>query len=1324
MGDRFTILDNVMPLNQCPDTRMLEQLLLGKLPAEQFELLSDHLEKCSTCTKSAETLVPADEVTNALRAVTPLGGDEELLAQAIERGKQLGSQAPTLQPDATAIGSAAEAPAEFQTAAGLTLQNGQAELTFLVPAQQPDELGRLGSYRILQILGVGGMGIVFRAEDPALRRQVALKVMKPSVALNRSARDRFLREAQFTAAIEHDNIVAIYQVGEDQGVPFIAMPLLKGESLKTRLERDGKLPQTDVLRIGREIASGLAAAHERDLIHRDIKPDNVWLEEKTNRARILDFGLVRAASEDAGLTQSGTVMGTPRYMAPEQAMGQDVDFRCDLFSLGAVLYHLVSGKLPFEGSNVTATLMAVVQKDPLPLDRVVSGLHPTLSKLIHKLMAKDREKRPGSAKEVAKLLVAIHQDLRQSTSKRPESPSTANVANIEVERREPSGVSPAETPPALTGELPPSHSNSSSVENNAQQRLLSPAEPISALPVILTEPPATISGRNASKRTQASTDRRPPGKPPVKKLLAALGAGGILLALLGIIVIKITNKDGKETTIRVPEGNEIDVAAEPGSKVSIRQQSEKDAYSPPMKVDVAAESANKVSMRSESDKAENIKPLTDEAALAEYFALNRRAAEKALAVGGPNSFVGLEDTAKHQWHFAQHGETLPDGPFLVRKWSIMNSTTATNADLEVLRGLRHIRDINLGTAFHRLDAGALQHIAAIRAPLEYLSFHTPIKTSDLSSLPSFQQLHSIGVLGPDVDDQWAFVKKLPHLRFLGVNTGPWPDLTLLSEFPQLRVLLLTGEAPDPTAVSQLQQKNPHLRVLSSSDGKQFRVAGKDPLREAIPGLLQAGLPLTAHLFDGTSKPVNPEEVDALFASGVNYLFCYVIPPEIRLPLEQRQQLTLLALEHLQASGQQEADLLAAALSERTDLRSLNLQNSDLTDAGLKHLEALIGLSSLDVLGTKVTPTGLKAFRAAVPGCALISSEGTLEPDYLLEPAGANHSLSVTLDDKQDRAVAEWVLSLGGQLQLQIGSEPNLRSWNALPLPTESFDVVWVQIDSNQTIGDADLQRFSSLPSLNHLILHHDQQITDTGLASLTRMPSLVSLCLEATNVTDKGLEHLGNISTLSVLDLSDTGITISGLRSLKRLPLRNLGLSRTQIKYSELADVAELFPDLEYIQGKNFLGEIGDGLAPLSVLTHLRGILVDSNDLRAGPPHFLERFPALREVYLAYSSMPSGTASRFNQLPKITTLSLASVTMDDSALEEFSSNQTLENLILQSLPMNDSQLKSLTTMTKLRELTLRETQVTKSGVLEFQSLRPDVSIRGDFDLPATTEVQK
>jgi serine/threonine protein kinase/formylglycine-generating enzyme required for sulfatase activity/WD40 repeat protein len=483
--------------------------------------------------------MPQDEITQAIRARRVLTGDEGAVALAAEKGKLLSSQLQTMQPDETVIGDNVQIPPADPNATVTfgSVQTPDEALNFLAPAQGPDELGRLGDYRILELLGMGGMGMVFRAEDARLKRQVALKVMKPSVAASRTAKDRFLREAQFTAAIEHDNIVQIFQVGEDNGVPFIAMPFLKGESLKTRQERVGRMSQKDVLKVGIQVAAGLAAAHDRNLIHRDIKPDNIWIEEKTGRAKILDFGLVRATSEDAGLTQSGMVMGTPRYMAPEQALGQDVDHRCDLFSLGSVLYHLASGKLPFEGSNVTATLMAVVQKDPKPLDAVISGLDPAFCDMIARLMRKNRDDRPKSAVEVAKALTAILQKLKQVDPTVTKAEST------------PKPVAELAKPEKAAGE-------------------------IEALPVIVTEPVASLATKKAvkPKDAPAASSLQPPGKPPRRRFLAAAGAGGILLALLGIIVITIRDKDGKETVIRVPEGTEIDVAAEPGSKVTIRQE--------------------------------------------------------------------------------------------------------------------------------------------------------------------------------------------------------------------------------------------------------------------------------------------------------------------------------------------------------------------------------------------------------------------------------------------------------------------------------------------------------------------------------------------------------------------------------------------------------------------------------------------------------------------------------------------------------------------------------------------------------------------------------
>jgi WD40 repeat protein len=279
----------------------------------------------------------------------------------------------------------------------------------LAPPEAPGEVGRLGPYRVFKVLGAGGMGVVLEGEDPQLHRPVALKVMLPAIAANPSSRQRFLREARAAAAIEHDNIVAIYHVGEDRGVPFLAMPLLKGESLEDRLRREKRLPPADVLRVGREVARGLAAAHERGLVHRDIKPGNIWLEAPRGRVKILDFGLARSTGGgDGHLTQQGAIVGTPAYMAPEQASSSGVDARADLFSLGCVLYHAATGEPPFRGADLISTLMAVATSDPIPPRVVAPDIPPALSDLILRLLAKEPAARPATARAVAGQLRGMH----------------------------------------------------------------------------------------------------------------------------------------------------------------------------------------------------------------------------------------------------------------------------------------------------------------------------------------------------------------------------------------------------------------------------------------------------------------------------------------------------------------------------------------------------------------------------------------------------------------------------------------------------------------------------------------------------------------------------------------------------------------------------------------------------------------------------------------------------------------------------------------------------------------------------------------------------
>ncbi len=323
------------------------------------------------------------------------------------------------------------------------------ELTdFLAPAEAADEIGRLGPYRVLTVLGAGGMGVVFKALDPFLQRLVALKAMLPSLAASATARERFLREARAAAAIKHDHIVTIHQVGEDRGAPYLAMEFLSGEPLDERLKREGALPTSEVVRIGREIAEALDAAHQIGLIHRDIKPANIWLETRgagrgtrgeqvglaprpsslPPRVKLLDFGLARAAGKESQLTQQGAIIGTPAFMAPEQATGKEVDARCDLFSLGCVLYRMCTGELPFKGQDTISTLMAVVNAKPPPPRQINPRVPEKLAGLIMNLLEKTPADRPASAREVIEALQDMPIDKTAEMASAP-SPKKAKLAS-------------------------------------------------------------------------------------------------------------------------------------------------------------------------------------------------------------------------------------------------------------------------------------------------------------------------------------------------------------------------------------------------------------------------------------------------------------------------------------------------------------------------------------------------------------------------------------------------------------------------------------------------------------------------------------------------------------------------------------------------------------------------------------------------------------------------------------------------------------------------------------------------------------------------------
>jgi serine/threonine protein kinase len=305
-------------------------------------------------------------------------------------------------------------------------------LNFLRPGETADSLGKLGPYEVTGIIGRGAMAVVLKADDAGLRRMVAVKVLAPELAADSAARKRFLREGQAAAAVVHPHVVAIHGVGEEDDLPYLVMEYVDGVSLDHTILEDWPLPTEEIVRIGSQVADGLAAAHRRGLIHRDIKPANILLEGGDRRVKITDFGLARAAG-DASLTRTGEVAGTPLFMSPEQAEGRPIDQRTDLFSLGSVLYLMCTGRQPFLADSPLAVMRRVCDDTPRPIRELNPDIPEWLVAIVNRLLRKDPAARFQTAQEVTYLL-------RRRLDERTDGGRPPNV-----------GTGPAATGPAATG---------------------------------------------------------------------------------------------------------------------------------------------------------------------------------------------------------------------------------------------------------------------------------------------------------------------------------------------------------------------------------------------------------------------------------------------------------------------------------------------------------------------------------------------------------------------------------------------------------------------------------------------------------------------------------------------------------------------------------------------------------------------------------------------------------------------------------------------------------------------------------------------------------
>ena len=294
---------------------------------------------------------------------------------------------------------------------------------YMDPSDRKDLLGIIPGYEIKDVLGQGGMGIVFRAEQPKLKRTVAIKMMKREFAAKTATRKRFLKEAQAAASINNPHSVTIHAVGVHK-VPYFVMECIEGQSLEKKLEQEGTLGELEVLRIASQIAKGLAATHEQGLVHRDVKPANILLENGVERAKLVDFGVV-CALEEARMTVEGELVGTVAYMSPEQTQSRNIDYRSDLFSLGSVIYTMCTGHSPFRSKNVLAAANRINNDSPRPIEQSNSEISQDLRSIIFRLLEKNPENRYQSANEVADDLLKLMQ-IRDPVNPPQQNPSEAS----------------------------------------------------------------------------------------------------------------------------------------------------------------------------------------------------------------------------------------------------------------------------------------------------------------------------------------------------------------------------------------------------------------------------------------------------------------------------------------------------------------------------------------------------------------------------------------------------------------------------------------------------------------------------------------------------------------------------------------------------------------------------------------------------------------------------------------------------------------------------------------------------------------------------------
>ncbi len=939
--------------------------------------------------------------------------------------------------DPTAVPSAAGDIDQTRTAA---LSAAHPAVAFGPPVQT-GEAGTLGPYRIVKELGKGGMGSVYAAVDTRLDRKLALKMMLPAFAADRDAKERFLREAKAAAKVNHDNVVTVYEADERGGVPYIAMQFLEGLPLDEYLKKKGSPAVPQIVRIATEAAAGLAAAHKLGLVHRDIKPANLWLEAPNGRVKVLDFGLAKPLDAESEVTKSGAVVGTPAYMSPEQARGEKVDARTDLFSLGAVLYRLCTGKLPFNGPTTMSILMALGMEEPPPVRDLNPAVPESLAGLVHQLLAKRADARPQSAAEVVQRLLAIRQELAapRPAAADPSAPQSQVMRPQVVYAATPVTVVAAANPFADLDAPEPDD------------------EPTELAPAAGPKPPA------------------PPAraKPGPRWLWPAVGLAVVAAAVAVGVIVATQKKDDRKH-----EAPDDAAVKDKGGKGG-----------------AAAGSGPKAGGKGGTAKKSADPDPHDQVATARWLLQNKKTGGLGIEYNG--TFVVVTEAQlpdgpfrvlRAGFHPANNGGNLdPDdvsrlAAFTDLEYLILSRQPTTGpmtvAGAEAIGALKNLQDLDL--TYTNLDpASARALVRGVRQLPKLEVLQGPADDDWLRELAGASQLRAMRFYGAHPSDEaMGWFKSYPNLACLRFEhaAGTEAGFLKLVEVKSLRLLEVYEPVATREFLGRLAGLMPECEVrLFTSDHKAvatFNPGKADHDRKAAEWVLSIGGGVQISIGDRTEGVAKlPKERFAL--TRVNLKNNSMVTDAGFAAFEGCTNLTGLMLD-----GAPVGDSGLAYFKDCKRLTELGLYGAPVTDAGIAHFKGCKELRYLNLWDARVTDTGIAVFKEC-KHLTFFAVSGRSVTD-----AGLVH-----LKDCKDLSVL--LLDTTGVTDAGLSYFAECKNLQRIGL-------------SSTGVTDAGLKHFAECKSLTELDLD-STGVTDTGLKHFTGCKDLTSIRVRNTKVTAKGL---------------------------------------------------------------------------------------------------------------------------------------------------------------------------------------------------------------------------